>query len=78
VLSPADERQGTHWQNCWRAHHDCAISLLDKILREDMIGPEEARRQLTAARAEVCGCGCHRAVQPGLVPCSRCDGTGPL
>lgn len=47
-----DERQGTHWQGCWRAHHACAVSLLDKILREDTIGEEEARRLLADARAK--------------------------
>lgn len=24
-----DERQGTHWEGCWRAHHECAVSLLE-------------------------------------------------
>lgn len=51
----ADERQGTHWEGCWRAHHECAVSLLDKILSEDMIGPDEARRLLADARAKVEG-----------------------
>jgi len=65
----------THWQGCWRAHHQCAISLLDKILRDDLIGPDEARRLLHEAKAKVCPCGCHTAVQPGLVPCPHCEST---
>jgi hypothetical protein len=48
----ADERQSTHWQECWRAvgHHACAIHLLDLILREHTIGEDEARRQLAEAK----------------------------
>jgi hypothetical protein len=41
----------THWQGCWKAHHECAVHLLDLILREDTIGEDEARRQLAAAKA---------------------------
>jgi hypothetical protein len=26
------ERQGTHWAGCWRAHHECAVVLLERIL----------------------------------------------
>jgi DNA (cytosine-5)-methyltransferase 1 len=34
-------------------------------------------RRLRAAHAE-CACGCHKTVQPGLVPCPRCEDTQPL
>ena len=46
------QRIGTHWQGCWRAHHECAVSLLDKILREETVGEDEARRLLAEARAK--------------------------
>jgi len=69
----ADERQGTHWQGCWRAHHQCAIHLLDLILREDTIGEDEARRLLHEAKVaagqwddDCADFGCHD------------DGTDPL
>lgn len=75
MTSAHDVRLGTHWEGCWRAHHECAISLLDKILREETVGPDRARRLLAEAKAKVCPCPCHKVVQPGLVPCPRCDGT---
>lgn len=31
-MTTNDERQGTHWQGCWRAHHECAVVLLERIL----------------------------------------------
>ena len=61
-----DTRQSTHWQGCWKSHHACAVALLDKILREDLIGPDEARRLLAEAKrkagawdAECEEFGCH-------------------
>lgn len=49
------ERQGTHWEGCWRAHHECAINLLDKIFREETVGPDQARRLLAEAKAALAG-----------------------
>lgn len=62
-------RQSTHWEGCWRAHHECAVHLLDKILRDEALGAVEARRRLAEAREWATECeefGCHD------------DGTGPL
>ena len=50
---PMAEGNGSpHWQGCWRAdgHHECAVHLLDLILREDTIGEDEARRLLHEAK----------------------------
>jgi hypothetical protein len=60
----AEERQGTHWQDCWRVdgHHACAIHLLDLMFREVLIDADEARRQLTEAKKWAAECeefGCH-------------------
>lgn len=54
-----DER---HWPECWRVHHECAIALLDKILRDETMGYDEVRRRLAEARAWAGECeefGCH-------------------
>lgn len=46
----ATERKGTHWEGCWQAHHECAVSLLDKILRDETVGYDQARQLLDEAR----------------------------
>lgn len=43
----------THWEGCWRAHHECAVSLLDKILRDETVGYDQARQLLDEARSKV-------------------------
>lgn len=51
----AVERQGTHWEGCWRTHHECAVSLLDKILRDETVGYDQARQLLDEARHRATG-----------------------
>lgn len=62
------ERQGTHWEGCWRAHHECAVSLLDKIFREETVGYDQAHRLLAEAKAALVGrCEVHNGS-----PCADC------
>lgn len=28
----AEKQISTHWQGCWKEHHECAVVLLDRIL----------------------------------------------
>jgi hypothetical protein len=28
---PDNEVQGTHWEDCWRSHHACAIAYIERL-----------------------------------------------
>jgi hypothetical protein len=37
----ADERLGTHWADCWRVHHPCAVAKIARLARAVRIQRQE-------------------------------------
>lgn len=37
----ADERQGTHWADCWRVHLPCAVVKIDRLAKVVRIQRQE-------------------------------------
>ncbi len=58
------KRESTHWHECWRVHHECAIARLEAFeaaldhMERKYDGPEEVRnmvRKLTTPAASGVG-----------------------
>lgn len=47
----ACEPISTHWANCWRAHHACAVARVEQMARE----ADEMGSMLTEYRSEISG-----------------------
>lgn len=66
--TPPEEGATTHWAECWRKHHYCAVVMIERLFEQQERQEQhiaEIERQIRAARGEIKHANDEAAIWPG-------------